>query len=134
MLRGLFDSRPFQDYGPLLARLLFSALWVIYGFQKLTGFEGLADTIASRGLPLPQVLAVITVLVEFVGGLMVLTGFYARHAALAIFLFIIPVTVVFHPVWADPRQASSFWKNLALMGTCMFIMVQGSGRFSLRRD
>lgn len=134
MLQGFFDSRRFQDFGPLVARVLYSPLWVIFGFHKITGFSGLVETIGAKGLPLPMVLAAITVLAEFVGGLMILTGFYARHAAMFIFLFIIPVTVVFHPVWADPNQASSFWKNVALMGAALFIVVHGSGRFSLKRD
>ncbi|MBM2830908.1 MAG: DoxX family protein [Gammaproteobacteria bacterium] len=120
-----------QQYGPLLGRILLSVIFIVAGFHKLTGFEQTAGVMASKGLPMVNVLLVLTIIIELGGGLMILIGWKARWAATAIFLFLIPVTVIFHPVWADPEQFNSFFKNLAIMGGMIYIMTFGSGPLSL---
>lgn len=116
-----------RQCGPLIGRILLSTIFIIAGFKKITGFTVTAGMMASKGLPMAEILLVLTILIELGGGLMILTGWKARWAATAIFLFIIPVTAVFHPVWSDPGQFNSFYKNLAIMGGMMYIMVYGSG-------
>ena len=49
---------------------------------------------AGKGLPAPEVLLLPTILIELGGGLMLLLGIKARWAALAILLWMIPVTLV----------------------------------------
>ena len=54
-------------------------------------------------------------MIEIGGGLLLLTGFKARYAALALALFLVPVTLVFHnPAHQD--QMVNFLKNLAIIG------------------
>lgn len=131
------DNSAIRQYSPLVGRILIATIFVIYGFEKMFGFMGggfaaTSGAIASKGLPVPDVLTAVTILIEAGGGLMILVGFKARLAALAIFLFIIPTTYYFHPVWADMSQLSSFLKNVALMGTMLYIMAYGSGPHSLK--
>lgn len=126
-----------QQYGPLVGRILLGAIFVIYGFDKAFGFigmgyAGLTGAIASKGLPMPDVFAVLTILIEAGGGLMLVLGYKARLAALVIFLFIIPLNFFFHPFWADPAQMSSFWKNAAVMGGMLYVAAYGSGPYSLK--
>lgn len=120
-----------KQYGPLLGRSLLAMIFIIAGFNKMTGFEETAGYMAGKGLPFTEVLLVLTIIIELGGGLLILIGFQARWAATAIFLFLIPVTVVFHPVWSDSGQFNSFFKNLAIMGGMIYIMVFGSGPHSL---
>jgi putative oxidoreductase len=123
-----------QQYGPLIGRFLLSVIFIIAGAKKIFGFAGTAGYMASKGLPMSEVLLVLTIIIELGGGLMILLGWKARGAATAIFLFLIPVSVIFHPVWADAAEFNSFFKNLAIMGGMMYIMVYGSGPLSLGRD
>jgi putative oxidoreductase len=58
-------------------------------------------------------------------------GWHARWAALVIFLYVIPVTLVFHPFWTDASQLWNFWKNVAIMGGMLYIMAYGPGPFSI---
>ncbi len=63
----------------------------------------------------------------------------ARWAALAILLFLIPVTLIFHPYWTFEGQEArhqfhSFFKNLAIMGGMAYILAYGSGPLSLGKD
>ncbi len=123
-------------YGPLGGRILLSLMFIISGWGKITGFAGTAGYMASKGMPFPQLLLAGAIIVEFGGGLMLLFGWKARLAALAIFLFIIPATLVFHNFWAaDPAQVQGqtihFMKNLTIMGGMLYVMAFGAGPLSL---
>ena len=128
-----------RQYGPLVGRGLLSLIFIIAGIHKITGFEQTAAFMAGKGLPVTEVLLVLTIVIELGGGLMILLGWQARWAALAIFLFLIPVTLIFHPYWTlegqeATHQFHSFFKNLAIMGGMAYIMAFGSGPLSLGRD
>ena len=125
-----------QPVGLLVGRILLALIFIISGFNKLTGFAGTASFMAQHGLPLVPVLLVLSILVELGGGLLIAVGFKARWAALAIFLFLIPVTLIFHNFWgveADQMRAQMihFQKNLAIMGGMLYILFNGPGRYSL---
>ena len=121
-----------EQYGPLVGRILMALLFIISGFSKLTGLEGTAGYVASKGLPMALVLAVLAIIVELGSGLLLAVGWRARWAALALFLYVIPVTIVFHPVWVDPSQKWAFWKNVFVLGGLLYVMAYGPGPFSLK--
>lgn len=120
-------------FGPLLARLFIGAIFIPAGIGKITGFSATAGFMASKGLPFPDVLLVLTILIEVVASLMVVVGWRAREAAFIIFLFLIPVTLIFHAFWVDPAQQSAFFKNLGIMGCLLYISACGAGRYSVNQ-
>lgn len=130
------DNR-LSQIGPFIGRLLIAALFVPAGAMKIGNFAGTAEHMAQAGLPLVPLLLVLTIAVELGGGLMVLLGWRARTAALVMFLFMIPVTLVFHAFWGltDPaahyQQQIHFMKNIAIMGGLMFIAAFGAGPLSV---
>lgn len=133
------NSAALKQFGPLMGRVLLALIFVIAGFGKLTGFEGTAAYMAQHGLPFVHLLLVLTIIIEIGGGLMIMLGLYARWAALVVFLFVIPVTLVFHAFWAvDPAQKQlmmiMFLKNLCIEGGLIYIMTYGSGPLSLTKD
>lgn len=131
---NLANCNVIQKCAPLVGRVLLSLIFIIAGWHKIGGFEGTAGYIASKGLPLPEVLLVLTIIIELGGGLLLLLGLQARWAALAIFLFVIPVTIVFHPFWSNPDEFNSFFKNLAIMGGMLYVVAYGSGPYSLGKS
>ena len=73
---------------------------------------------------------------ELGGGLSLLLGYRARLGALALFLFLIPVTLVFHNFWTYPPEQQQvqmlfFLHNLTLMGGLLLVMTYGPGPLSL---
>jgi putative oxidoreductase len=125
-----------EKFGPLAGRILIALIFLLSGFGKITGFAGTAGYMASKGLPMVDLLLVITILIEFGGALLLIAGFKARLAALALFLWMIPVTLVFHNFWALPAdqqmiQQIMFMKNLSIMGAMLYIMAFGSGPLSV---
>jgi putative oxidoreductase len=123
-------------FGPLAGRILLALIFILSGFGKITGFEGTVGYIASQGLPLPQLAAIGALLVELVGGILLIVGWQTRWAAAAIFLFLIPTTLIFHPFWAveaaqQQMQQINFMKNLAIMGGVLYVMAFGAGPLSI---
>jgi putative oxidoreductase len=125
-----------SDALALVGRILLGSIFVLSGFQKLMGFSGLVAGIAGKGLPMPEVLAVLTVAIELGAGLLLVVGWKARWAALLLFLFIIPVSLVYHNFWAmDGAQAAmnkvQFLKNVSIMGGMLMAVAFGPGRYSV---
>lgn len=125
-----------QPLGTLFGRLFLAYIFLLSGFGKIGKFAGTAAYMAGKGLPISEVLLVATIIIEIGGGLMLVLGWKARWGALAIFLWLIPVTLIFHGYWAvEPEQMRTqmiqFNKNLAIMGGMLYVMVAGSGRYSL---
>ena len=121
---------------PLVARLLMVALFLPAGLNKITGFEGTVGYIASVGLPLASVGAVVAILVEVGGSLALLAGFATRWAALALALFTLGASVFFHNYWAMPAeqqfvQQLMFFKNLGVVGGLLALAAAGAGAWSV---
>jgi putative oxidoreductase len=127
------------QFAPLLGRILIGQIFLLAGINKLFHFSQTVGYMASKGLPLIEVLLVITIIIEIGGALMIIFGWRARLAAIVFFLWLIPVTFVFHDFWASPEnqqlmQLINFQKNLAIMGAMLFLMAFGSGPYSVKRD
>jgi len=130
-MHGYMNHRAVSEWGPLIARTLLSIVFIYAGWTKITGFAGVVGYISSVGLPLPEVLAVLAIIVEVGGGLMLLTGFMGRIAAKALFGFTLLATVFFHTAWSDPMQMTMALKNMAIMGGLLMVFVHGSGPKSI---
>jgi putative oxidoreductase len=124
-----------QNVLALGARVLIAALFLPAGLAKLGGFEGTVGYIASVGLPLPQLGAVLAVVVEVGGGLALLAGYKTRWVSWALALFTVVAGVFFHAFWnAAPEQFMvqqiMFMKNLSIAGGLLALSVLGAGGFS----
>lgn len=121
----------------VLGRVALGAIFVKSGLQKLMALSAFAASLAGRGVPQSSTWAVIGATVEFVGGIMIVTGFRARPASLLMVLFVIVATGISHRYWefadaaARRAQESQFFKNLSIIGGLLLLYVCGSGRFGL---
>ena len=120
----------------LIGRILLALIFIIAGYAKIGGFEGTVGYIASKGMPMPPVMAALAILIELGGGLMVLAGFKTRWAALALTLFCIVSAVIFHAYWSVPAeqlmaQRNNFWKNISIAGGFLVLAAFGPGAISL---
>lgn len=126
-----------NEFGPLLGRVLIALIYLISGFQKITGFESTVGYIASKGLPLPQIAAIGAIIVELGGGTMLVLGWNARWAAVALCVFTAMAGLIFHNFWAVPaveasNQMTHFLKNVCILGGLVYVLVHGSGPLSIK--
>jgi putative oxidoreductase len=110
-----------------VGRAFIGALFLISGVFKIMGFAGMAGYMSSAGLPMVNVLLVITIAIEIGCGLSLVTGWKALYGSVVLALFLIPITFVFHAFWnADPanfsNQITNFLKNLAIFGGMLMVI------------
>ncbi len=72
-----------SDALSLIGRIFLAVIFVVSGFGKIGGFEGLVGQIASKGFPAAQVFAAATIVIEVGVALMLIAGWKARWAAFA---------------------------------------------------
>ncbi len=116
--------------GALVGRILMAVIFVAAGLGKFSNMTGTQHYMAAMGMPRAIVppLAFIAATIEVLGGLSLILGFKVRYAAIILFLFLIPVTIIFHVI---PDQPVHVMKNLAIMGGLLIVAAQGPGALSL---
>jgi putative oxidoreductase len=129
-------SDSLQDTLSLIGRILIAAFFVPSGFGKLMHFAGTVGYISSNGVPLPEVCAAIAVAVELGLGLLLLVGWQTRWVALAMAIFVLVITPIFHHYWSVPEaqvaaQKLNFNKNMSILGGLLAFAAVGAGRFSI---
>lgn len=120
----------------LIGRILLAAVFLVSGFGKIAGFQGLISTIASKGFPAPEFFAAGTVALELIAGAMLVVGWKVRWAALALAAFTLLLSFLFHNFWALPEaqkmmQQIQFMKNMGIIGGLLYIAAFGAGHFSI---
>ncbi len=124
-------------FAPLVGRLLIAFIFLQSGWDKLFNFSKTAALMTSKGIPMAEVLLVPVLIILLGGGLMILLGWHAQWAALALVVFLVPATLYFHNYWSYPaaqqlNQFHHFVKNAAILGALLYIMGMGSGPLSLK--
>ncbi|MCZ7659566.1 MAG: DoxX family protein [Xanthobacteraceae bacterium] len=123
----------------LVGRILMGWIFVTSGWSKLADLDGFAASLAHSGVPAASLLAYVGAPLEFVAGVALLLGLATRYATLFLILFMIVATLIAHRYWefAEPAarraQSNNFYKNVAMTGGLLAILVSGAGRFAIDR-
>lgn len=128
--RGYYTSK---NVISLIARILISALFLVSAVNKISDPAGTQQYMTAKGMPLVGLLYLAAVAIELGGGLSVLLGYKTRWGAIALAIFLIPATLIFHTDFADRVQQIMFMKNLAILGGLLTIVQYGAGKISLDR-
>ncbi len=121
-----------RSYLPLLGRVLLGLIFVMSAVSKITGFEGTQEYMAAQGMPATAVFLVGAIVVELLGGASVILGLWPRVGAIALVLFLIPATLIFHTDFGDRTQMIMFLKNLSIMGGLLLLTAYGSGDYRIQ--
>jgi putative oxidoreductase len=126
-----------SEYAVPIGRILFSLIFIISGASHFR-----ADTIdfaVSQGLPGASFMVPLSGLLIILGGFSVALGYLTRWGAVALLVFLVPITLIMHNFWiySDPAlyqmQLVNFLKNLGLMGGALFLLHYGAGPLSVDR-
>lgn len=128
-----------------IGRILFSVLFILSGAWKLIDIAQTTHMIADKvvipaavapyatqleaaaGMPVAQILALGSGILEVICGLLIALNFGARFFAAILILFVVAATVSFHNFWdmtgADRQEnLIQALKNLSLIGALLIIV------------
>ena len=113
---------------PLIGRVLIAAIFILSGLSKLAAPTATMAYIASVGLPFPILALAGAVVIEVVGGLVLISGYRLRTVAAVLALFSLVTALFFHNNFADQNQFIHFFKNVAMAGGLLQIVAFGKNR------
>ena len=119
-----------------LARALLALIFILSGLGKLAAFSATLQLMSTVGFPAPALFLFGAVVLEVGGGCAVLVGYKTRWAAVALIMFLIPATFVFHVASLGDQaqgqqQMVEVLKNLAIIGGLLRLVTDGAGAYSL---
>lgn len=117
----------YSDLALLLLRVGVGVIFIVSGWGKLTGIEGVTGFFGNIGVPMPFIMAWVVALVEFFGGIMVLLGAYTKIPYLL--LAIIMLVAIF--LVKLPDGFSGLRLELMLMLTSLALFFIGNGNYSV---
>jgi putative oxidoreductase len=132
MTRSSFSLPARTDLGLAALRLATGAIFAIHGGQKLFvyGFGGVSGAFGGMHIPAPGITGPLTGLVEFFGGLALITGLLTRLASFGLAVTMLGAIAFVH--LANGFFApNGFEYPLALLGANVALALAGAGRFSV---
>ena len=125
-----------KSFATALGRAGLASIFILSGVSKLGSLGATAGYMAAKGMPFVGFFLACAIAIEILGGVSLLLGWQGRAAALALAIFLVPTTLIFHNFWAAPAaeaqiQMAMFVKNVAIFGGLLFIAANGAGPASI---
>ena len=117
-------------------RVLMGAIFLIAGIRKLLVFAGTVGYLTKLGFPAPELFAVLAIVIEIGGSILLIIGWQTRWVAWLLALFVLIASLAAHRFWESDaaqyaNQMNHFMKNLAIIGGLLFVASFGPGSASL---
>lgn len=128
-----------KDIIDLVGRIFLSVIFLYEAYDSIAYFSQTKETMSLYGVGWQQdILLYFTIFCLILGGLLVLVGYYTNLGAILLLMYWIPVTFIVYSFWNDPieirrLQSIMFMKNIAIIGGLLILMINGSGKYSVKR-
>ena len=110
-------------------RIFISTLFLYEAVRKFFYQIETIDYMDSYGIP--EFLFYPSLLFELIVPILLIIGFKTRIAAIAMFLFTIAVSLIFHMDFEDNMQVIAFLKNLSISGGFLIIASYEAKKFTM---
>ncbi|MBX6354863.1 MAG: DoxX family protein [Micromonosporaceae bacterium] len=115
-----------MDILVLIGRILFSAIFIVSGYNHLANGKAMAGYAAAKGVPAALAATYAGGVLLLAGGLSVLLGVWADLGALLLVIFLVPTAVLMHAFWKARDQERmmemiQFEKDVALAGAALML-------------
>lgn len=125
------------NFSLLVLRLTAGSIFISHGGQKLfgmfngIGLEGTVKIVEGLGLANPYLATMIWAYIEFIGGIFLVLGIFARWAAIATVSTVIVYLWKVNLAYGYFVHNGSFEYNLIIIGSCVPIILLGGGSWSV---
>ncbi len=110
-----------NNYIHVIGRILFSLIFLVPGINKIMNFADVQNYMTSKGMPMTGPLLVCAIILLLFGAFSIGFGYKSKIGTIALIIFLVPATLIFHTDFSDQNQPVHFLKNLALIGGLLMI-------------
>ena len=105
-----------------IGKLLIAYLFIASAaYEGIFGFTDFVDLIKNKGLPFPLILAILAITVKILGGFSIALDIYPKIGTIALIVFMLIVTPIYHNGFAELEEMDSMLKNIAIIGGLLLI-------------
>ena len=123
------QSSALNNTAVFVGRLLLAAIFIQAGWSKIGGYDEAVAYMAKAGVS--GSLLPLVIVVELLGGLLIVIGWQTRLVAIGLAIFTILAAYLFHMNFGDRNQAIHFMKNMAIAGGFLALAAGGPGAWSI---
>jgi len=127
-----------------IVRVVLGIVLFAHGAQKMLGWFGGYGFSGTMGfftgtLHLPYIVALLVILIEFLGSLLLIAGLAARYAAAAVFFLFIGIIFTAHSDsgffmnWNGDKKGEGFEYHLLVLSISLAVLINGAGAASADR-
>jgi putative oxidoreductase len=127
--------RVLQDLEMFLGRLLFAFVFAYFAIDQLTHWSTATGALSARGITLPALTLVVGIILQFFGALSLFFGTRTRIGALALIVYVIASTLIYHDVGrltehGNEQEVVAVLQNVAWLAGLLYVLANGAGRWS----
>jgi putative oxidoreductase len=121
----------------ILGRVLLGLYFLVPGIMKIMSIDGTIAYMTAHGVPVPQLLLWVTVLLQVAGGIALIAGWNTQIAALLLAGLTLLISVFMHDFWneypggSQAHELQNFIKNLGIFAGLAILAARGAPRASL---
>ena len=124
----------YADLGLLIGRLGVGAIFIVFGWQKLSGGQAAwahyGHAMASLGITfMPNIWGLLAALSEFVGGFLLILGFLFRPAATLIALTMLVASI--STFREHPHNFAEYSRSIEMLCIMIVFMFVGPGKYGI---
>lgn len=122
---------------PLIGRFVLAWFFLGAAWERASHWDATVQLVTLKDIPAPGPVLALALIVMVLGGLSLVFGYHARHAAMVLFGFTVIATVYMHDFWrlvhAADRAADYrlFAANVAIAGGLLILAGLGPGPFAM---
>ena len=127
-----------KDILDLIGRILLAVVFFFEAVDSILYFNQTKEVMSKFGLTFQQdIILIFSIAILILGATLLLIGYRSSFGAVLLVLYWLPVTFIVHSFWNDPEemrrlQSVLFTKSLAIAGGLFLMIVNGSGRYSVK--
>lgn len=110
----------------LILRIIIGILFLAHGFPKIRSPERAATHLLKLKIPFPKLSAIIIGIIEFLGGLALITGFETRIVST-----LLAVIMLVGAVKRKIRLKEAVWFELVMVAMLIALIIIGAGAWSI---
>lgn len=117
------------DLSLLLIRIMLGIIFMVHGYNKLKDLKSWGNYMSTIGIP--KMASDAIALFEFIGGLLICLGIFAKFSALGMIIFMISAIWLVHRNKGFLAEKGGYEYQLLIIVCCVVLVICGGGKYAI---